>query len=240
MGRFLHHEPCPDCGSRDNLARYDDGSAFCFGCKYTEPRNKIPEKEKINANDTLSFRSTTPREYPSHVVQWFSKYGLDIAECLGRGIVYEFRRNQVIFPFTSEEGELCCYQARNFDSRRASQAKYYNVGAKEEAFPLYKSSSNSAGRSAVLTEDALSAIKVARQFDAMPLLGVTISAKKLARLKAHGYEKIIVWLDRDKWREANNIADMCKWIGMSAKTVLTDLDPKEYSNDEIRSYVNDT
>ena len=35
------HEPCPACGSRDNLARYDDGHAFCFsiGCEYHEKAN---------------------------------------------------------------------------------------------------------------------------------------------------------------------------------------------------------
>lgn len=32
------HEPCPSCGSKDNLARYPDGHAHCFGadCKYHE------------------------------------------------------------------------------------------------------------------------------------------------------------------------------------------------------------
>lgn len=33
---FTHKEPCPACGSRDNLARYDDGHAYCFGCSYYE------------------------------------------------------------------------------------------------------------------------------------------------------------------------------------------------------------
>lgn len=28
------HEPCPQCGSRDNLARYSDGHGFCFGCQF--------------------------------------------------------------------------------------------------------------------------------------------------------------------------------------------------------------
>jgi len=28
----LRKEPCPDCGSRNNLARYSDGHAYCFGC----------------------------------------------------------------------------------------------------------------------------------------------------------------------------------------------------------------
>ena len=29
-------EPCPSCGSRDNLARYSDGHGYCFGCQYCE------------------------------------------------------------------------------------------------------------------------------------------------------------------------------------------------------------
>jgi len=33
---FLQHEPCPECGSRDNLGRYSDGHAHCFGCGYRE------------------------------------------------------------------------------------------------------------------------------------------------------------------------------------------------------------
>lgn len=33
---FSHKEPCPACGSLDNLARYTDGSAYCFGCTHHE------------------------------------------------------------------------------------------------------------------------------------------------------------------------------------------------------------
>jgi hypothetical protein len=44
---FLHKEPCPKCGSGDNLARYADGSAHCFtpGCKYREK----PESDRAEA-----------------------------------------------------------------------------------------------------------------------------------------------------------------------------------------------
>ena len=34
---FVAKEPCPACGSRDNLARYSDGHAYCFGCEHYEP-----------------------------------------------------------------------------------------------------------------------------------------------------------------------------------------------------------
>lgn len=36
MGQCIGHEPCPKCDSRDNLARYADGSGYCFGCKHHE------------------------------------------------------------------------------------------------------------------------------------------------------------------------------------------------------------
>lgn len=32
----IQHEPCPECGSKDNLARYSDGHGYCFGCGYYE------------------------------------------------------------------------------------------------------------------------------------------------------------------------------------------------------------
>lgn len=37
--QFVGREPCPKCGSSDNLARYSDGHAYCFsqGCEHYEP-----------------------------------------------------------------------------------------------------------------------------------------------------------------------------------------------------------
>ena len=31
---FVKHEPCPECGSSDALARYTSGSAHCFSCNH--------------------------------------------------------------------------------------------------------------------------------------------------------------------------------------------------------------
>ncbi len=45
---FVRHEPCPGCKSRDNLARYSDGSAYCFGCKYTERSQDMPSVVSIS------------------------------------------------------------------------------------------------------------------------------------------------------------------------------------------------
>ncbi len=55
---FIRKEPCPKCGSRNNLARYSDGHAHCFGmgCDYYEPAdgstNPRSERPRV-AKDTF-------------------------------------------------------------------------------------------------------------------------------------------------------------------------------------------
>lgn len=45
--QFTNHESCPSCGSKDNLARYDDGHGFCFGCNYYEQDKSDSEKSWV-------------------------------------------------------------------------------------------------------------------------------------------------------------------------------------------------
>jgi len=77
----------------------------------------------------------------------------------------------------------------------------------------------------------------------MPALGTNVPAHKIIALKARQsdgrepYEFITIWLDSDKWREAREIAEKCKWVGLGANTVYSDLDPKCYSNLEITKYL---
>ena len=50
MAEFVGHEPCPGCDSNDNLARYDDGSAYCFGCQYTERQHTDTARPSASKN----------------------------------------------------------------------------------------------------------------------------------------------------------------------------------------------
>lgn len=227
MTTFIKHESCPRCGSRDNLGRYSDGSAWCFGCHYYEPSTTAPwinqdEKE----NYTLACVGST--SFPVCAVQWLSKYQINVGTVLGAGLRWDSGREQLVFPFYDREGKLVCTQARNFNPDRASKAKYYNVGEKESHFTIYGK-----GDVLVLTEDALSALKISPITAAMPLLGTHISKHKLMALKA-SYSSLIVWLDADKFKEAVTIAQQAKWIGFNARAIYSDLDPKEYSVEELK------
>lgn len=55
---FLQKEPCPACGSKDNLARWSDGSAWCFGCE----RYERPSDEYAEAAPTQSRKKTVMAE----------------------------------------------------------------------------------------------------------------------------------------------------------------------------------
>ena len=49
--KFVKHGPCPECGSKDNLAWFDDGHATCFGCdyQYQPSKDKKPEPMPVLA-----------------------------------------------------------------------------------------------------------------------------------------------------------------------------------------------
>lgn len=88
----------------------------------------------------------------------------------------------------------------------------------------------------VITEDALSSLKISRWSDAMPALGTNVPLSKIIALKGL-YSKMVVWLDSDKWREARAIADAGRFVGLSTTTILTDLDPKCYSYEQLNEYL---
>jgi len=44
--KFLYHAPCDNCGSRDNVAVYDDGHTYCFGCQQYKNDSAAPAAAK--------------------------------------------------------------------------------------------------------------------------------------------------------------------------------------------------
>lgn len=236
MGRFTGHEPCPKCGSRNNLARYDDGSAFCFGCRYSERRTSIPSTGGIHGTAKPATRRGGSDILGEPAVRWLQQFNLRPSDVPTGLLTWDERTSQAIFEFRDKDGLVCCTQARNFASERAARRKYDNVGSAYEAFPLFQKEGND-HHTVVVTEDPLSAIKVSRQVDAIPCLGTNFPVHKITELHNRGYQRVVVWLDSDKWREGRDIADKCKWIGLSATTLLTELDPKAYSNEQIKEYL---
>ena len=59
VSEFLEHTSCPDCGSSDALAVYDDGHTYCFSCNtytsshsYQNPMYNIDHYDQMEWNQT--------------------------------------------------------------------------------------------------------------------------------------------------------------------------------------------
>lgn len=233
MANFVKNGPCHKCGSRDNLAHYDDGSKWCWGCHYYEPRTHLPSTERLDREEDRQHKrlpDDTGTWFGPDSISWFSSYGFSVEQLIPRGVRFSPSKNQTIFTF--EPTGL--WQARNHWPQ--SKVKYFTSGNHDSVLPVYFSTpSHADGHSTcVLVEDCLSAIKIASTVgpdgplgDAMPLLGSHLPTEKLLRLRGL-YKTLLVWLDHDKGKEAQNICTRAKLVGMEAHLISTELDPKEY------------
>ena len=235
MATFSRHEPCTKCGSRDNLARYSDGSCYCFGCGYTERANRYvpptPEDEDYENEEKLIL----PKDVTPHIgtagADWLAKYGITKTEQIKYRMLWSPSKEQLIFPLYKKDGTLAAWQARNF--RQYTKVKYLSHGKIHDLlYPIGKKSDT-----IFLTEDLLSAIKIGREYWAMPLWGSEASTPLLMRLKTIA-KGIVVWLDSDKWKNGHDITNRARSIGLEAYCMFSVLDPKEYRNDQINKLIN--
>lgn len=231
MATFVKHEPCPKCGSKDNLARYSDGSGYCFGCGYTEFTTKyVPQNDDEEAPKVVKLPEDCTEQIDDKGLAWLNRYDIHASERHRYRMLWSPSKQQLIFPLFDKSQALVAYQARNFHPE--SKVKYKSQGKIHDVMYF-------CGKKAtpiILVEDLLSAIKIGRLGVAMPLWGSEASTPLLMRLKDH-CNGIIVWLDSDKWKNSHDIVKRAQSIGLPAMSVFTNLDPKEYNDDQIKYFL---
>ena len=244
MSEFKQHESCPSCGSKDNLARYTDGHAWCFGCGHYEP---VPMAERIKTAFQPPPPSTVPGEcqaLPSDIIKyipaqcwtWLKKY--DILESERKDNLFGWSENTklLIMPVYSgsswvdplTKGRLLMWQGRYFGPND-NHPKYLTRGYPEQVIHIIN---DRASDTIVLTEDLISAIKVGRQFTSMPLWGSNLSLERIMRL-SRLTKSLVIWLDADKFGEAQKYRSRASQFIPNVHVIQTPKDPKEYSDDEI-------
>lgn len=252
--RFVHHEPCPACGSKDNLARYESGSGYCFGCGYFERATRTGayggglSSSLSNVGGSGSTRGaeeedvvrpppddTVLGEYPPVVVDWISKYGLTTIDLIRYKIGWSTKREQLIYQFYGADQDLVLWQARNFRSGTTHKDRFYTAGSSADVIATYHSKQSS--HTACVVEDCISAIVVSKcGVDGIPVFSATLPEKKLARI-ARLYKNILVWLDSDKFVEAEKTARLFSMQGCRARVIHTKEDPKCYPLDFVETKV---
>ncbi len=231
---FIRHEPCPKCGSRNNLAIYTDHK-FCFGCHYTEGVKRTVSREvDHHTKPSPNLPDDCEPYIPALAEHWLRQYDLHTTELLHNRVLYSESRELLVFPYFGEDTyTLLGWQGRYFGNN-PNHPKWFTKGYIKDFIKLINPTESD---TIVYVEDIISAIKVGRQYGAVPIFGSHIPDTHSIRLGKLGYRKFLVWLDPDKYREAHKFCTRINGLGFKSSVVRSDLDPKDYNDKDIKKYI---
>ena len=236
----VDHTQCPKCRgtghdrSGDNLAVYSDGSKYCFRCGYMETASGLQRLRGEDTGDTSSTdrEITLPRDVDTAISErgrgFLRDFALTEQDVKNNMIMWSDYYKRLIFPYFSENG-LVGWQGRYLGS--GEKAKWFSQGDLKNVIHVV---GNKLAKVVVLTEDIISAIKVAHNphVCAMPLFGSHVSMSRMLQLKKK-YGTIFIWLDKDVQTKAVKYAANGRVLGMDVRNIITDNDPKSYTDSQI-------
>ena len=252
MSQFVTHEPCPQCGSSDNLGVWDDGHKWCFGCGYYIKGNgleavkefavKEANKNKELKSNYVSLPSDFTYNLPSIALTWLRKYGITDKEIRDNKIGWSETYGQLIYPCFDLYGNLLLYQGRAFNERLCPGARFHTEGQTEKVYHILQNNTNYPFddvpflNHVVVVEDMVSCIKVARHMPCLVLFGSIISAERLINLGKR-FRRLSIWLDKDKAIYAVKRAQVAMPMFDDVFVIISERDPKEYNDEQLRKYL---
>ena len=218
---FVRHEPCPACGSRDNLARYTDGHAYCFGCGRYEHGDTDMEIEAPPVRGDLlelSYQALPKRKLSGETCALF-KYG--VAEHRGSTVQVATYCDQVGKPVA---------QKIRFPSK-----DFIAIGNTREMGLYGQHLWRDGGRMVVVTEGEIDCLSVSQvQGNKWPVVSVPNGAQSAAKAFKNslewleGYETVVIMFDMDD--AGRKAAQQCALLLSPGKAKIATLplkDPNE-------------
>lgn len=198
---FLTYEPCPQCGSRDNLGRYSDGHGYCFGCghyerggtptsTFGEPESEPEEGESGTGRSELYRGTVTSIPNRSLDLETCKRYGYEVGDIDGRKCHIATHRANGIgvvqnIRFTGKQFRIC---------GDAKQFGFYG----DWLFP-------GGGKYLCITEGEIDCLSVSQAFgNKYPVVSLphgVKSAKKTVQRKyewLESFETIVLMFDTDE------------------------------------------
>ena len=237
--KFSHHEACQECGSRNNVGVWTDGSKYCFGCRWflshrsmsvKDLKQQLKQQEKQNASIVLP--SDCVYALPSVALNWLKKYGISDKEIIQNKFMWSAEKSGLVFPIYDVFGNLLYYQVRRF-GENISKGRYDSRGNADNVFHILGTTVYSC---ITLSEDLISAIKIARQSTAMPLWGSNIPISRI-RVLSDRFKNLLIWLDKDKYKYAIKAAFRARPYFDNVRVIYSEKDPKEYDDFEISEFI---
>ena len=240
MNNFVRHDPCPKCGSKDNLGVYLDGSAWCFGCGYHRQAEGMSVKsmERLLSPMITEGYGALPSDFSSDIPRepyaWLKKYSLTNEEISENKIGWSARNEMLIIPYMDTENKCFLWQGRYFPKRTP---KVFTRGNVEGSILLpFNSSITSSSTRVVVVEDPISAIKLSRVENSTPVLGSNLSMHKAVLLSRY-FSHLTLWLDPDMVVKMLQLCNKYKPLFNKVDFIVSKHDPKDHSTEEIKEYL---
>ncbi len=195
---FVKHEPCPACGSEDNLARYSDGHATCFtaGCNHYEHADgKIVESKPTQ----------TRKLEMNGVIASIPDRRISATTCKKFGVTVEYDpKGQITkhhYPyFDKDSGRQTGSKCRVVDNKN-----FYASGTFDNAGLFGQQAFKGGGKYITITEGEADALAVSEMFDGKwPVVSIRSGASGAVKdIKQNlewleTFENIVLCFDSDK------------------------------------------
>ncbi|WP_313196192.1 toprim domain-containing protein [Shinella zoogloeoides] len=192
---FVRKEPCPQCGSRDNLGRYSDGHGHCFGCGYHEPGDgSAPSQSKIKGTKMQDpivgeFRELKARGITEETCR---KFGY---------IVGQNKHGKLVqaAPYYDEDRNLVGQKVRDADKN------FSFVGSMKTATLFGQHLWPAGGRRVVITEGEIDAMSVSQvQGNKWPVVSIPNGAQGAKKSLAkhlewlNSFQEVVLMFDMDE------------------------------------------
>lgn len=219
--QFLKHEPCPSCGSKDNLARYTDGHGFCFGCNHYEPATDAEPNIKKEKAITEEFSAYLEASYDP-----LSARGIDEETCRKFGVrVGNYQGKRVHFyPYYKENTLIAC-KLRDKD-------KNFKVIGEGSKLPFFGQHLWSPGKMLVVTEGEIDCLSVSQvQGNKWATVSVPNGAQGASRVFRQQlewleqFESVIIMFDMDE--PGQESAKACAELLSPGKAKIANLPMKD-------------
>lgn len=221
---LLRHEPCPSCGSRDNLGRYTDGHGYCFGCGYYEKADGSTHFDKPRQERNIVLDSYFEAE-----AQSLSARGITEETCKKFGVrVGVYKGKTVHFYPYYKDGHIVACKIRDKD-------KNFSIIGDGSSLPLFGQHLWSGGKKIVVTEGEIDCLTVSQiQSNKWATVSVPNGAKAAKKSISKNleyfdaFEEVILMFDMDEPGQA--AAKECAELFKPGKAKIANLplkDPNE-------------
>lgn len=247
------HSFCFACGFHTKgrkLRLHGEVSGLCSGPAKNKNNREVGELQLSN-------------RIPPHYQKWLNSYKINDREIKDYGIYYNESTSFLLFkikggaivertttPYQNKDGQDYGHRLR--DKLQANKKRTFPKWILRQGYknPIQSCGwlSQAGSGNVVIVEDVLSGIRVRCASDeassvappaqVLPILGTNINANDLYRL-CRERSGVRVWLDRDKRDKALKIASRASQWNDNVRVICSDLDPKEYTNEQIRLFLRD-